>query len=204
MKRTYLILSLIVLILLILVQMKAFTGADIMSGRDSQSNIFQEIQVLKDKNSDLEKEINGLEFTLERLNDQNSALEAFDEEAKEYKKLSGQSPIFGSGVNVVIDYQLPTEWVVDFINELFLSGAEAVEVNGIRITNRTDGFDTMPQGQMLLKGSILSPPYVFQAIGEYSTIVDILEVPGGIFDRLEATFPNIDIAVQQREIIQMK
>ena len=51
---------------------------------------------------------------------------------------------------------------------MFNSTAQAVSINGIRITNQTAGFDVLPKGQIFLNGSILTYPYIFEAIGEGS------------------------------------
>jgi uncharacterized protein YlxW (UPF0749 family) len=188
---------------LVVTQIKSFSGVNDIFVRDNQSNIFQEIKILKAKNEDLRKETEELETTLDQLDDQTLALSVIDEEINKYKKLSGKYPIFGPGVSITITGEITTPWVVDLVNEFFNSGAQSVSVNGIRITNQTSGFDTMPQGQILLNGSILSSPYVFNVIGDSSIIVDILELPSGIFERLVKTFPNTVIETTKKEVIQM-
>lgn len=171
--------------------------------RDSQSNIFEEIKILKEKSGSLKKEADELEENLALLSDQNSALKVVEEEIFKYKKLNGKFQIFGPGVTVNIEEKLTVPWVIDIINDFFNSGGEAVSVNGIRIVNNTMGFDALPNGQILLNGSILSPPFVFNVLGEASKIQTLLELPGGIFDRLESNFPKIRIDVSKKEIIQM-
>lgn len=98
---------------------------------------------------------------------------------------------------------MTTPWVIDLINQLLAVGSEAVDINGIRITNETSGFDTLPQGQILINGSILTTPYVVNAIGESSTLIAQLEIPGGFFDRLLGTFPKLKVEVTEKDIIQM-
>ncbi len=189
--------------LFVVVQFRSFENVSDLLLRDSQSNIFQEIKILKEKNEDLKAEIAELETSITQLNDQNSALDAVEEEIKKYSKLSGGSSIFGSGINVVVDAKVTTPWMVDIVNELFNSGAQAVSVNGIRIVNNTAGFDTLPQGQMLLNGSILSPPYQVDAIGESSNLSAILQLPGGIMERLKASVSGLKMEINAKEIIQM-
>lgn len=189
--------------LLVMAQIRSFSVLNSYLARDSQSNVFHEIKILKEQNADLRREVDDLEENLEQLSDQNLALDAIEEEIEEYMKLSGAYGVFGAGVQITIDYEITTTWIVDLVNEFFASGAEAVSVNGIRIVNYSAGFDTLPQGQILLNGSILSPPYTFSIIGDSSTILSILELPGGIFDRLEARFSDVRIETVPKEIIQM-
>ena len=61
----------------------------------------------------------------------------------------------------------------------------------------------MPQGQILLHGAVLSPPYEFKVLGESSVLRDVLELPGGIFDRLEDAYPGINISVERKDILQI-
>lgn len=171
--------------------------------RDGANNIFQELMIMKDKNVALRMEIEGLEHTLEQLADRNSAISVIEEEIVKYKQLSGADPVFGPGAVISVDGNLSTPWVIDIINELFSVGAQAVSINGIRITNLSVGFDTLPQGQILINGSILKPPYVFYAIGDGTKLLEILELPGGIFDRMEATFPKIKIATSLKNVIRI-
>lgn len=171
--------------------------------RDSQSNIFEEIKILKEKNESLKKETIDLDANLELLSDQNSALNVVEEEIKKYSKLNGKFPIFGPGITVTVEEKLNVPWVIDIINHFFNSGGEAVSINGIRIVNDTMGFDALPNGQIFLNGSILSSPYIFDVIGEPSKLATLLELPGGILDRLESSFPKIKVVVSQKEIIQM-
>ncbi|MBI2634182.1 DUF881 domain-containing protein [Candidatus Peregrinibacteria bacterium] len=172
--------------------------------RDAESNVFQEIKILKQKNEDLKKEIQDLELNIKQLSNRNLALEAIQTEIEKYKKLKGDDAVFGNGIAIEIQGALPTSWFVDFVNELFASGAQGVSVNGIRISNTTAGFDMLPQGQILLNGSILSAPYVFEAIGDYAVLAGTMEMPGGILSRLKAVYPSLEIEMERREVIQMK
>ena len=203
-RKFYILSTAFLLGLLIVLQNRSFETITEQFLRDTQSNIFQEIKILKEKNEDLKVEIAELESTLNLLNDQNSALQAIKEQSDKYLKLSGGTPIFGPGLEINVSGDLTTPWMIDLINEFFNSGAQAVSVNGIRIVNKTMGFDTLPQGQIVLNGSILSSPYTFNIIGESSTLSKILESPAGIFDRLRSTFGNLKIQITQKEIIQME
>lgn len=202
-RKIYILITSVLLGFFIIVQSRSFETVNSLLRRDTSSNIFQEIQILKDTNTDLKKETEDLESTIKQLTNQGQALNAIQEEIDKYTKLSGKSSIFGPGVSVEINGKITTPWAIDLINELFNSGAQAVSVNNIRIINRTVGFDTLPQGQILLNGSILSAPYVFNAVGEPSSLASILDLPGGIFERMKKTFPDAKINIAKKEIIQM-
>lgn len=203
-KKALILLSTLLLGFFLVIQLRSFATVNEIIFRDQESNVFQEIQILKDKNDDLNDEVLELEKTISQLADQNSALQAIDDEIAKYKKLSGDFSIFGPGITVTLEGNISTAWVIDLINEFFNSGAQAVSINGIRITNKTVGFDTLPQGQILLNGSILSPPYSFDVMGESEVLMTILELPGGIFERLQSNFPGLKIDMMRKEVIQMQ
>ena len=192
-----------VLSFFVVIQINSFNNVSDSLQRDSKSNVFQEIKILKDKNEDLKSQVGDLENTISQLNDQGKALNAIQDEINEYTKLSGQTSVFGPGVTATIDGKISTPWMIDIVNEFFNSGAQSVSVNGIRIENQTAGFDTLPKGQILLNGSILSGPYVVDAIGESSTLATLMQSPGGIFDRLKKAFPEIKTIITTKDVIQM-
>ncbi|MBT4917684.1 DUF881 domain-containing protein [Candidatus Peregrinibacteria bacterium] len=184
-------------------QIRSFSSVDDIIARNNQSNIFEEIRIINEKNAGLRKEIGELEVTVDKLNNQSSALEVIEAEIEKYKLLNGKSPIFGEGLAINIQGAISSAWMVDLVNEFYNAGAYAVSINGIRIVNDTLGFDSLPQGQIWFQGQILSPPYVFNVIGDNESILDILELPGGIFDRLNTTFSDISIAAEKKDVVQM-
>ena len=201
--RTYIFIISILFGLILVIQTRSYENVNGLFMRDMESNIFQEIKTLKDGNANLCQEVDELESLTTQLSDQSLALKAIEEEIKKYNKLSGKSPIYGPGIEIEINAEINSQWLVDFINELFNSTAEAVSINGIRITNQTVGFDILPKGQIFLNGSILNAPYQFEAIGEANDISNILEIPGGIIDRIEANFENVKIKIESKELIEM-
>lgn len=198
---TITVLSLVITFVMV-IQVRSFEGIDTLL-RDQKSNVFQEIMILKQKNESLESEVLSLERTIKQLEDQNLALEAVSGEIEKYTKLSGAQSIFGPGVKINFDSNVSTFWMIDIVNELLNSGAEAIAVNGIRLTNRTIGFDTLPQGQILLNGSILTLPYQIDVIGEPNVIVELMELKGGIVDRLIQQFPGTKVSITPLEFLQM-
>ncbi len=202
-KTPYILIVALILGFFISLQTKSYESVNEEFLRDVGTNIFQEIKILKDKNESLRAEVIDLEDTLHQFADQNSAIQALENQVKRFLKLSGRSPVFGSGVVVTIHGDITTPWLVDIVNAFFNVGAEAVSINGIRLVNKTIGFDTLPRGQILLNGSIITPPYVFGVLGESSDIVHMLELPGNIFSRMSNSIPNFKVDFSAREVIQM-
>lgn len=202
--KTSVILTAILLGVFIGIQSRSFEDLNAILARDMNSNVFQEIKILKDENEDLKAEVKELEEIIVHVKDQDLALKTIEDEIEKYRKFSGETPIFGPGINLKINGAITTPWMTDLINESFNSGAQAVSVNGIRLTNKTAGIDTLPHGQMVLNGSILSPPYDFKAIGESSIMETNLTISGGILSRLKDAFKALQIEIIRKDVIQIE
>jgi len=188
---------------IISMQVKSFSGINEIYTRDNNTGIFQEISILKLKNEDLRKEISVIEENLSQLSGQESAVQALKNELEKYKKLSGKFAIFGSGITLTLEGDISAPWMVDLINELFNIGAEAVDINGIRISGFISGIDSLPKGQIMINSSILTAPFVLNAIGESSVLYENINLSGGILDRIKMAFPGKNIVVEKKEIIKM-
>lgn len=204
-KREFSILFTSVLVgFLILLQAKSFTNFTETMGRDTRADVFREIQILKKTNENLEHEIADLEAQLSSNSDKQEALEAVKKEIGKYNILTGRVAVSGPGIALEVNGNVPALWLVDIVNELFAAGAEAVSVNSIRLTNVTNGFDTIPNGQILLNGVILKQPYRFEAIGDKKTLLDALSQPQGILQRLEQSIKGSSAKLEQKDVIMME
>jgi len=187
---------------LVVLQARSFSSVQSIA-RDSQANVFQEIQILKNTNENLSDEINDLEDQLAKASDQEQALKSIQDEIQKDKMIAGELDVNGPGIEVTVKNELAGIWFTDMINELWAAGAEAVSVNNVRLTNSTAGFDTLPNGQISLNGVILTAPYHFDAIGDKKTISEALSQPAGIIQRMKENIQNLDINIDQKDLIQM-
>lgn len=81
------------------------------------------------------------------------------------------------------------------MQELRNAGAEAIQVNGIRI-----GMDSAFTGTNLrvaLDGKAISQPYVIVAIGDPPTLSAAMAIPGGVVDSVRRTGATIVVAQSQ-------
>lgn len=203
-RKIYILITAVVLGVFIMAQNRSFQSVSNILVRDNQGNVFQEIRILKAKNLDLRQEMEELEIELTQLDDQNLSLDVVDQEIEKYDKLSGDSPIFGPGLEISINGDVTMPWFIDLHNEFLMSGAEAISINDIRITNETAGFDTLPKGEILVHGQILAPAYVFKAIGDAEVMASALEVPGGFLSRLKNTFSDVEVVVEAKDVVYMQ
>jgi len=188
---------------LIITQSRYFTSYVSSVGRDSSENIFRKIQILKTTNDELADVVTDLESQLGETSSQADALKSIEKEIIKNEMIAGEIKIFGPGIEINIENQISAIWFTDLANELFASGAEAISINNIRLTDSTIGFDTLPNGQIMVNNVILTPPYTFDAIGDKINIKQALEAPGGIIDRLKATYTDIKFTIVEKDRVEM-
>jgi len=188
---------------LLINQSRYFTTYEITLGRDSSENIFRKIQMLKTSNDDLAEEITNLEAQLAEASNQALALENINKDIQKNKIIAGEIAVFGPGIEINIETQLSNIWFTDLVNELFSAGAEAVSINNLRLTDATVGFDTLPNGQIMINNVILTTPYTFTAIGEKTNLKQIMEATGGIIERLKSTYPDFKYTILEKDRIEM-
>lgn len=186
------------------IQARSFEKVTFLATRDATSNVFREIQVFNKTNQQLKSQIVELEKNLAESKDRSTSLQALEKEILQNQLASGSVAIMGPGIIVSMPEKTEIPWMVDLVNEFFGIGAEAVSINGIRMTNQTIGFDILPQGKILLNGNILQPPYIFSAIGEPEILSKALLQSGGFIQRYKQFHRSITPIVEKREKIEME
>lgn len=198
------LLTAVLLGFLIVLQARSFEDVSDVINRNNRSDVFREIQILKDTNDQLRDEIDDLEDQLVKVSNNQDALESVREEIDQYEALTGKIDVSGPGVHVQISGDIQALWLTDMVNELLSAGAEAVSVNSIRLTNKTTGFDTIPSGQIMVNSVILNEPYTIEAIGERAVLENALIQSEGIIERLQRSVNGVEVVVEQRDVVTME
>jgi uncharacterized protein YlxW (UPF0749 family) len=127
-----------------------------------------------------ESDIERLERTRDDLlsdtNQREAALEQAQSEANTLSILAGLVPVTGPGIRVTITEktdQVKLDTMLDTIQELRTSDAEAMQINGqVRVVAQTSFEDA--EGGFLVDGTLVEPPYVIDAIGEPDALDEAL------------------------------
>jgi uncharacterized protein YlxW (UPF0749 family) len=166
---------------------------------------------LMDRRGQLQAEVSALTGELENIEDTfNSGVSLTDTIEARINILQtalGMSAVSGPGVSVTItseSSQLIAYDIIDIINELFVSGAEAVSVNNQRVTAQTQIAD-MDAGygnfSIVIDEQTLLSPVVIRAIGNPATLETGMIYPNGISDTLRIL--HIFLIVRQEENINI-
>ena len=92
------------------------------------------------------------------------ATSALQAEIKQLQVVEGLVPARGPGVVVTVDADLQALDLEDALNNLRISGAEAISINGHRVVDSTPIVDSA--GKVLIDGASESLPWTIVAIGD--------------------------------------
>ena len=142
------------------------------------------------------------------VSDNSETLKVMQEELEKAKKLAGTAELKGKGITVTITDSKKNAVGIDsnalvihdedlllFVNELNSAGAEAVEINGQRISSRSS---IKCAGSIInINGVRVSSPFVIKAIGDPEVMSSALLFKGGVVDNLKPWGFSIDITKEE-------
>lgn len=149
-----------------------------------QNELVRVLDEVTRRGNELEKQAATLQEQLAELrastDDEEALLELVEARAEVQGILSGRLPAEGPGVVLrLTEGTAPLEATVmlTVLEELRNAGAEVIQVNDTRIV-ASSSFTDSPQG-IVLDGTALTSPYVWDVIGDAEALTPALEIPGG-------------------------
>jgi uncharacterized protein YlxW (UPF0749 family) len=115
-----------------------------------------------------------------------AALREARDRARTLGILTGTVAAHGPGVVLVITdprLKVRADTLVDALEELRDAGAEAMQLNGVRIVASTSIVDA--GGGVSVDGTGISAPYRLAVIGDSRTLAGALGIPGGVLDSVD-------------------
>jgi len=110
-------------------------------------------------------------------------------------KIAGKSSVTGKGVRIIIEENLAKLTALSFIqivNDLNSAGAEAVSINGNRITNMTDMMDISSK-YVLVNSIAIDAPFVIDVIGNQDKIEEALDYDNSYVTKIISKGNNVYI-----------
>lgn len=116
------------------------------------------------------------------------------EDAGKFRMFLGKVKVKGKGVEVTLadgegglneninDYIVHEQHIFKVVNELYISGASAIAINGQRLTNNSYIVCNGPV--ITVDGQQYPAPFVISAIGEQDVLESSLNLNGGVKDQL--------------------
>ncbi|HZG06174.1 MAG TPA: DUF881 domain-containing protein [Streptomyces sp.] len=162
---------------------------------------------------ELDSRTERLEEEKRKLENQRSELENSSDQAEEARRqtqerarqlgvLAGTVAAEGPGIRMTVEDPsglVEAHMLLDTIQELRAAGAEAIEVNDVRVVTSTHFTDS--DGRIRIDGRKVSAPYRFEVIGKPQDIEPALNIPGGVVQTLEKEQATVSITRSEKIVV---
>jgi uncharacterized protein YlxW (UPF0749 family) len=146
---------------------------------------------------ELDNRTERLEDEKRRLEEQRRELVTSSDQAEEARRqtrqkeqqlgiLAGTVAARGPGITLTVQDgggTVEPDMLLDAIQELRAAGAEAIQVNGVRVV--AGSHFTGTAGGVRVDGKPVAAPYLFKVIGKPQDLEPALNIPGGVVQTLE-------------------
>ncbi|MFI6087542.1 DUF881 domain-containing protein [Streptomyces sp. NPDC051218] len=163
---------------------------------------------------ELDDRTQRLEGEKQRLEDQRTGLENSSDQAEEARKqtvekerqlgiLAGTVAAQGPGITLTIDDKkgsVEADMLLDAIQELRAAGAEAIQINDVRVVASTYLSDT-DSGGVRVDGRTVGKPYRFKVIGKPQDLEPALNIPGGVVQTLEKEQATVTVSRAEKIVV---
>ncbi|MEV7217310.1 DUF881 domain-containing protein [Kitasatospora cineracea] len=173
-----------------------------------QEDLVRILDELDGKQQRLQSEKTQLEQSLAQLeNSSNQAKEAQEQtrkKAAELGVLAGTEKATGPGIVLTIDDpqgQVKADMLLDTLQELRAAGAEAIQINDVRVVAGTYFTDNSSGGGVQIDGKSVSQPFRFTVVGNPQDLTPALNIPGGVVRSLENHQARATIVQQQKVLV---
>ncbi|MFB6847074.1 DUF881 domain-containing protein [Streptomyces sp. NPDC056373] len=163
-----------------------------------QEDLVRILDELDDRTQRLEDEKQGLEKQRDELENSSDQAEEARKQTVEKERqlgiLAGTVAAQGPGITMTIQDTKGTveaDMLLDAIQELRAAGAEAIQVNGVRVVAGT--YLTDPGKGVGVDGNKINAPYRFKVIGKPQDLEPALNIPGGVVQTLEKERATVTI-----------
>lgn len=158
------------------------------------------------RGDDLAAEIADLQRTLATLRSggasSQAALQEAERRAQALAILAGTAAATGPGVSMIITDPatgVTPEVLLAALQELRNAGAEAVQVNNVRI-GVSSSFSGR-SGAITVDGTAITAPYTILAIGDPPTLTAAMNIPGGVSDTAKRAGGSLSVSAEETVLI---
>jgi uncharacterized protein YlxW (UPF0749 family) len=171
-----------------------------------QEDLVRILDELDGRTQRLEDEKQGLEKQRDELENSSDQAEEARKQTVEKEKqlgiLAGTVAAQGPGITMTIEDTkgaVQADMLLDAIQELRAAGAEAIQVNGVRVVAGTYLSD---EGKSVsVDGNKIKPPYRFKVIGKPEDLEPALNIPGGVVQTLEKEQATVTVDRSSKIIV---
>ncbi|SHN13442.1 MULTISPECIES: DUF881 domain-containing protein [Streptomyces] len=187
------------------IQVRSTSDSSALRGARQEDlvRILDELDNRSQRLTDEQRRLEGQKTELENSSDQaEEARKQTVEKEQQLGVLAGTVAAQGPGINLTIDdphHSVEADKLLDTIQELRAAGAEAIQVNNVRVVANTSLSDL--RGGVEIDGKTVTPPYRFKVIGKPEDLEPALNIPGGVVQTLEKEQAKVSVAREQKIIV---
>ena len=198
-----------ILIYIMFMQFKVVNETDITSLRTKrESELREELNNWQSRYEDTANQLSQAQANLEeyknKINDTQASSELIDKELQQAELYLGKTDVEGAGIIINLsdgENAVVAEDLINLMNELKTAEAEAISVNGQRVTNLTEFADV--DSYIVVNGTRLSSPFTIQVIGNQKYLESGITAKGGVEDDMNTKGKSISIT-EENEIKILK
>ncbi|CAG6398143.1 DUF881 domain-containing protein [Streptomyces cocklensis] len=171
-----------------------------------QEDLVRILTEVDNRTQRLEDEKRGLETQRSELqSSSDQAAEALKQTRQKEQQLgilAGTVAAEGPGITLTITDPhggVAADSLLDTLQELRAAGAEAIQINDVRVV--ADTYFTDGTNGVLIDGRQVSQPYVFKVIGNPQDLEPALNIPGGVVQTLEKEQATADVVRSQKIVV---
>ncbi|MBD8519892.1 DUF881 domain-containing protein [Lysinibacillus sp. FSL R7-0073] len=183
---------------------------------EQEDSYREELITQQERNKELTEELNSLQEQIRKYE------KSFASDEKDYKKLVEQAEDLrlllgelksdGKGIRITLqdgdydpkslnpnDYIVHESHVFKLLNELKISGAQAIAINGQRVM--ANSYIRCNGPVITIDGTQHPAPFVIEAVGDSDTLMASLNLNGGVVDQL--LNDNIVVSLEEHQKLTM-
>ncbi|MBB1251979.1 DUF881 domain-containing protein [Streptomyces alkaliterrae] len=171
-----------------------------------QEDLVRILDELDDRTTRLEDEKTRLERQRSELENSSDQAEEARRQTRERERqlgvLAGTVAAQGPGIHFEIGDPrgvVEADKLLDAIQELRAAGAEAIQVNGVRVVAET--FFSDASGGVRIDGRKVTAPYRFDVIGKPQDLEPALNIPGGVVQTLQKEQATVTIEPSEKIVV---
>ncbi len=183
---------------------------------EQEDSYREELITQQERNKELSDELNSLQEQIRKYEKSFASNEKdykeLVEQAEDLRLLLGELKSEGKGIRITLqdgdydpkslnpnDYIVHESHVFKLLNELKISGAQAIAINGQRVM--ANSYIRCNGPVITIDGTQHPAPFVIEAVGDSDTLIASLNLNGGVVDQL--LNDNIVVSLEEHQKLTM-
>lgn len=187
------------------IQVRSTSDSSALRGARQEDlvRILDELDNRSQRLTDEQRRLEGQKTELANSSDQaEEARKQTVEKEQQLGVLAGTVAAQGPGINLTIDdptHSVEADKLLDTIQELRAAGAEAIQVNDVRVV--ADSYLSDVRGGVEIDGKRVMQPFRFKVIGKPEDLEPALNIPGGVVQTLEKEQAKVSVTRERKIIV---